>query len=187
MHLTRLATTRFQKPSDHVAEASAVMGKLTLSDLFALSRDLAYRSLHLNPNSAIALTIAAWTETALSQPDKALQLLRRAERLSPRDPRGWFMAAAISFAHFELGQYPEAAASAKRAAAQNPRSAIVLRLLAASLAMAGERRPAADVIKELLKIDPQLTISRHRARLRFLPEAVWRNYAEGLRLAGLPR
>jgi TolB-like protein/Tfp pilus assembly protein PilF len=149
------------------------------------SRDLAYRSLHLNPNSAIALTIAAWTETALSQPDKALQLLQRAERLSPRDPRAWFMAAATSFAHFELGQYTEASECAKRAAAQNPRSAIVLRLLAASLAMVGERGQAAEVIKELLKIDPQLTIAKQRARLSFLPEAVWQSYAEGLRLAGL--
>jgi TolB-like protein/Flp pilus assembly protein TadD len=149
--------------------------------------DLAYRSLHLNPNSAIALTIAAWTETALSQPDKALQLLQRAERLSPRDPRAWFMAAATSFAHFELAQYPQATASAKRAAAQNPRSAIVLRLLAASLAMAGERRQAAEVVKELLKIDPQLTISKHHARLSFLPAAIWRTYAEALRLAGLPQ
>src|SRR5262249_23153717 len=52
--------------------------------------DLAYRSLALNPNAAMAMVMAGLSETSLGNPEKGLGLLRSAERLSPRDPRGWF-------------------------------------------------------------------------------------------------
>jgi len=149
------------------------------------AKELLDRSLHLNPNSAMALTIAAWNQ-ALVDPPAALELLRRAERLSPRDPRAWVMAAAGAFAHYIAGQFKDAASLAKKALAQNPRSARALRLLAASLAKLGERDRAAAAIQEVVAIDPQLTISKVRRRLRHWPESAWNSYSEGLRLAGLP-
>jgi tetratricopeptide (TPR) repeat protein len=96
------------------------------------------------------------------------------------------MDAAKAFAYFVAGQFEEAAAAAKKGLAQNPRSARALRLLAASLARLGQRDNAAAAIRELLAIDPHITISRVRQRLRHWPESVWNSYAEGLRLAGLP-
>ncbi|MGH8703088.1 MAG: winged helix-turn-helix domain-containing protein [Burkholderiales bacterium] len=150
------------------------------------AKDVVYRSLHLNPNSAIALTIAAWIEAPLPNPGKALQLLQRAERLSPRDPRAWFMATAAALAHFVDGAYDQSALFAKKALAQNPRFAIALRLLAASLAKTGELDQAAETMKKVLEIEPQLTASKLRARLPFMPQSIWTNLAEGLRLAGLP-
>ena len=84
------------------------------------ARELLGRSLQLNPNSAIALTTAAWNEAMLGNPQKALELLERAERLSPRDPRAWYMASAAALTHFAAGRFEEAVACAKRALAQNP-------------------------------------------------------------------
>jgi TolB-like protein len=150
------------------------------------ARDVAYRSIHLNPNSAIALTIAAWIEAPLLNPAIALLLLQRAERLSPRDPRAWSMATARSLAHFVEENYVQSAASAKAALAQNPRFAIALRLLAASLAKMGSVDQAAEAMRKVLDIEPQLTASRLRARLLFMPESLWKNLSEGLVLAGLP-
>jgi TolB-like protein/class 3 adenylate cyclase len=149
------------------------------------ARELLDRSLRLNPNSAMALTIAAWNQT-FQNPVAALELLRRAERLSPRDPRAWVMDATRAFAYFVGGQFEDAAAAAKKGLAQNPRSARALRLLAASLARLGQLDNAAAAIQELLAIDPHITISRVRQRLRHWPESVWNSYSEGLRLAGLP-
>ena len=149
------------------------------------AKELLDRSLRLNPNSAMALTIAAWNQ-AIQNPGMALELLRRAERLSPRDPRAWVMDAQRAFAHFVAGQYKDAAAAAKKGLAQNPRSARALRLLAASLARLGEREQAAVAIRELLTIDPQLTISKVHLHLRHWPEPVWHRYSESLRIAGLP-
>jgi TolB-like protein/Tfp pilus assembly protein PilF len=150
------------------------------------AKDIAYRSIHLNPNSAIALTIAAWIEAPLPNPRTALQLLQRAERLSPRDPRAWSMATAQALAHFVEGNYEQSANCAKRALAQNPRFAIALRLLAASLAKTGELHQSADAMRKVLEVEPQLTTTKLRARVPFMPESIWKNLEEGLILAGMP-
>ena len=79
------------------------------------AKELAYRSLQLNPNSAIALAQTGRIETALGNCAKALELLLRADRLSPRDPRGWFIAACLGFAYYKERRYEEAVAAAKKA------------------------------------------------------------------------
>ena len=63
-----------------------------------LAKELAYRSLQLNPNSAIALAMTGWIETTLGNTDKSLELLHRADRLSPRDPRTWFITTGLAMA-----------------------------------------------------------------------------------------
>jgi hypothetical protein len=56
-----------------------------------------------------------------------------------------------------------------------------------SLARLGELDRAAEVIRQVLAIEPGLTISKMRARLHFWPEGgAWNKHAEALRLAGLP-
>jgi TolB-like protein/cytochrome c-type biogenesis protein CcmH/NrfG len=151
-----------------------------------LAKELAYRSLQLNPNSAIALAMTGWIETILGNTDKSLELLRRADRLSPRDPRTWFITTGLAMAYFTSEQFAESVIWSKKALAQNPRSAVALRLLAAALARLGQKEQANDAVRELLKIEPQLTISGLRARMRMLEAAVWARFSEGLRLAGLP-
>jgi TolB-like protein/Tfp pilus assembly protein PilF len=150
------------------------------------AKQFADRSLQLNPNSAIALAIAAWIEVGVGDWAKALELAHRAERLSPRDPRGWFIATVIGLAHFHAGHFEEAESHLKKALVQNSRSATALRILAASLANLGRRDEAAAVVQEALKIDPQFTISKFRTRSVFLAESVRTRVADALRLAGLP-
>lgn len=150
------------------------------------AKQLAYGSLTLNPNSAAALAVAAIVESNLADQGKALELFGRAERLNPRDPRGWAFAGSIAVAHLVHGQFDKAAAISEAALLQNPRHAVALRALAASLAKMGQREAAAATLRKLLKIDPNLTISGLRARLMFMNQSVWQSYADGLRLAGLP-
>ena len=151
------------------------------------ARELAYRSLRLNPNSAIALAITAWMEAQMGNPAKAIEMYQRAERLSPLDPRGWLIATGLGMAFFHQERFEEAASWAERALVDNPRCTIALRTLAGSLAKAGRREQAAVVVQKLLKIEPQLTLSIWRARLRWLDETPWGNrYVEALRMAGLP-
>jgi TolB-like protein/Flp pilus assembly protein TadD len=150
------------------------------------ARELLGRSLQLNPNSAIALTTAGWNEAMLGNPQKALELLQRAERLSPRDPRAWYMASAAALAHFAAGRFEEAVACAKRTLAQNPRFTRTLRVLAASLAKLGQIEGARQVMQDMLRIEPHLTVTKLRWRLRHMDESVLSPFLEGLRLAGLP-
>jgi len=151
-----------------------------------LARELAYRSLQLNPNSAIALATTGWIEAILNEPVKALEHLRRADRLSPRDPRTWFIATGVGMAHYIGDQFDEAIVWLRKALAQNPRSAIALRLLAASLTHLGRKDLASEAVRELLRIEPHLTISSLRARFQVLDRNVWKKFSEDLRLAGLP-
>jgi len=78
------------------------------------AKELAYGSLGLNPNSAIAMTIAGLTEVMSGNPGKTLELSQRAQRLSPRDPRAWFIQAVRSLAYLTNGEFEEAASTAKK-------------------------------------------------------------------------
>jgi tetratricopeptide (TPR) repeat protein len=148
--------------------------------------ELASHSLAINSNSAMALTLLAWIESCLGNQARALELFQRAGRLSPRDPRGWFIACGMASAHFMDGRYAEAVTWAKTSLMYNSRYAIGLRHLAAGLAMQGDIDAAAAVMRELLEIEPALSLSKLRARLMFMNDWCWSRYAEGLRRAGLP-
>jgi TolB-like protein/Flp pilus assembly protein TadD len=151
------------------------------------ARDLANRSLRLNPNSAIALAITAWAEMQMGHFGKAIELLHRAERLSPRDPRGWLIATGLGSAHFYEGHFDEAASWAEAALFQSPRFTVALRLLAASLARLGQQEKAAVAVQKLLNIEPKFTLAELRKRVRFLDGTPWGNrFLDALRLAGLP-
>jgi TolB-like protein len=151
------------------------------------ARELAYRSLRLNANSAIALAIAGWTENQMGNPSKAIELFHSAERLSPRDPRGWLIETGLGAAYFNAGHFKEAVSWSEAALVHNPRFTVALRTLAAGLAKLGQGEKAAAIVQELLNIEPQLTLSNLRARVRFLDETPWGNaLLDALRLAGLP-
>jgi tetratricopeptide (TPR) repeat protein len=151
------------------------------------SRELIYRSLEINPNSAVALSVAGRIEASFGHIDKALELLARAERLSPRDPRGWFMiGGGMAYAYFQAGRYEEAIAASKKALMQNPRFTVALRNLAASLVRQGKQDEARAAMRDLLAIEPQLTVARLRGRMMNVEERRWNEYADALRGAGLP-
>jgi TolB-like protein len=151
------------------------------------AHELAYRSLRQNSNSAIALTIAAWTEMIMGNEGKAIELYHRANRLSPRDPRGWLIATGLGFAHFYVGRFDEAKSWAEKALAQNPRCAMALRCHAASLANLGQRDKAAAAAQQMLRIEPQFTLSSYRANVRVLADSPWgARLLDALRLAGFP-
>jgi TolB-like protein len=150
------------------------------------ARELVHHSLELNPNSAIASAIAGEIEANLGNTDEALELLFRATRLSPRDPRGWFITSKMAWAYTVGGQFDEAISAANKVLNQNPRSAYALRFLAANLARQGRLDRAAAAIRQVLSIEPRLTLAKLRARLMFIEETVWLEYSAALRLAGLP-
>jgi Flp pilus assembly protein TadD len=150
------------------------------------ANELAYRSLQLNPNSAIALTVTAWTEMIMGNPGRAIELYHRADRLSPRDPRVWMIATGLGWAHFYDGRFAEARSWAEKALNHNPRFATALRCLAVSLAQFGESEKASAAVKEMLKIEPRFALSTFRAQLRVPDGAQVDRLFDALRLAGFP-
>jgi tetratricopeptide (TPR) repeat protein len=82
--------------------------------------------------------------------------------------------------------YPEAITWAEKALVQNRRFAVALRVLAVALVKVGQRDRAAEVVQELLAIEPELTISGFLTRIPVPLESMARTYTEALRAAGLP-
>jgi TolB-like protein len=150
------------------------------------AEELANRSLAINPNSAMALSCLGWLETCNANLTKGLELLRRAERLSPRDPRGWFIFTGLAAVHFYGDRFDEAVLYSRKALIHNPRLAIALRFLAASLGRQGNRKEATAVVREILDIEPHLTVTKLRARTIFLSDWCWSRFSKGCLAAGLP-
>ncbi len=150
------------------------------------AHELFRRSLMINPNSAMALTLSGWIETMRGNQNQGRKMIERARRLSPRDPRGWFMSGAMAIAAIIEENYPEAIIWAEKALVQNRRFAVALRVLAVALVNVGQRDRAAQVVQDMLKIEPELTISGFLTRIPVPLASMARAYAEALRAAGLP-
>jgi len=120
-------------------------------------------------------------------PRKALELFYRAERLSPRDPRGWFITGGIAMAYLHEGRLDEAISACRRTLNLNPRQAGLLRTLAACLVKQGRQSEAAEVARKVLDADPQLTLTKLGARAIYLMNSkTWNEFSAALRIAGIP-
>ena len=148
--------------------------------------ELFSRSLAINPNSAMALTLSGWVEVMRGNQSTGRTMLERALRLNPHDPRGWFVSGAMAIAAVNDEDYPQAIHWAEIALAQNRRFAVALRVLTVALVNAGERDRAAQVAQELLKVEPGFSISGFLSRIPFPVESMANTYAKAFRVAGVP-
>jgi tetratricopeptide (TPR) repeat protein len=148
--------------------------------------ELFSRSLAINPNSATALALAGWIETMRGEQVAGRALLERARRLNPLDPHGWFVCGALAIADIIDGDYRGAITWADKALVQNRRFAVALRALAVALVNVGAHDRAAQVVEELLTIEPELTVSAFFTRIPVPVAAMAQTYATALRAAGLP-
>ncbi|QEE41655.1 MULTISPECIES: winged helix-turn-helix domain-containing protein [unclassified Methylobacterium] len=150
------------------------------------ARDLFRRSLLLNPNSAMALTLAGWIETTCGNGLEGPDMVVRAQRLNPRDPRGWLMAGVMAVADLIDENHAGAIEWADRALAQNRRFAVALRVLAVANVKLGRLDRAREAVATLLTVEPRLTVSGFLTRIPFPLESTAKIYAEALARAGLP-
>ena len=146
------------------------------------------RARDLNPNFATAW-YASGTVRAFrgGEPDRAIDHLTRAIRLSPFDPLMFAMLGMMAFAHVGAGRYEEAAGWAEKAVLERPNVSATLRGAVVSNALAGRRQEAERALERLLVLDPGLRVRDVRSRTGSFgrPEDLAR-YEEGLRRAGLP-
>ena len=150
------------------------------------ARDLFRRSLLINPNSAMALTLAGWIETMCGNQSADREMVVRAQRLNPRDPRGWLMSGVMAIAAVIDGNYAEALRWAEQALGQNRRFAVALRVAAVAYVKLGQQDRARHAVQQLLQIEPELTISGFLARVPVPLESMAKTYADALKVAGLP-
>jgi adenylate cyclase len=148
---------------------------------------LVERALALNSNFGTAWAARGWMKICLGEPDKAIEDLSMAMRLSPLDPRLFVWHFFMSLSHYCAGRYGDAVEWAEKALRDQPNFASALRMLAAGNALRGSVEDAHKIMLLYRQLDPELRASRledvmppfHRAQDRS-------KYVEGLRMAGLP-
>jgi len=102
------------------------------------------RALALDPNAANAVGGLGYTYSALRQPEKAIEFIDKAIRLSPHDPALSFWYNTKSNAYLLLQQYDQAIEWARRSIAINPNFAGPYAVLTAALASTGHSSEARD-------------------------------------------
>jgi adenylate cyclase len=145
------------------------------------------RALLLNPNSAVAFHFRSWMKGWIGEPDQAIDDGLRAMRLDPLAV-GLFLfyvQASIAYGHFFAGRYGEASIWAERSI-QEQISPVALRVLAASLALAGKLEQARGAAVHLMHLDPALRVSQIKGMIPIRRPDDLARLEEGLRLAGLP-
>ena len=150
------------------------------------ARELFRRSLLANPNSSIALTMFGWVEAVNGNPAECRKMIERAQRLNPRHPHDWLMSTGMTIANIADKRFDEAVVWGEKALAQYPHSAVVLRAFIVALVHSGNAERAREIVRQLLAIEPALTISAWRKSIAIGDESLIATYEDGLRKAGLP-
>jgi TolB-like protein len=150
------------------------------------ARAFATRSIEINANCAAALALAGWIEVTADNSEIAFELIGQANRLNPRDPRDWFTLTAMAAACLAARRFEEAVLWARRSLVRNPRFSATMRILSSSLATLGQTEEAADLLRRVYDIEPDLTLRCLRSRMTYMHPNVWEILSSGLRLAGMP-
>jgi TolB-like protein len=162
--------------------AVAVFGKQ-----YDRGRGLIDRSLVLNPNSADAWCISGWHYIFAGEPLRGLTDLDRARRLSPFDPLTFYVYTAICAAYLNLREFDQAIHWGRKALQERPGFAAPLRQLAAAFAYSGRMAEAKEMIRDLLEVEPGLTVTIvDESRCNVHHATIRKHFLDGLRLAGLP-
>ena len=181
-----IAARRALDLDDRDAWARTAMG---LVDLISYRHDQAIarfeRATDLNPSLAHAHAALGQALTLAGDPERADAPIRRAIRLSPRDPFIVYWYAHLGLAAFAAERYEEAIDWAGKTIQQNPNFPGAYRLLASSFAHLGRQAEARQALEQLLRLMPGMKAIDVRRQVPFKHTAVMERYLDGLRKAGL--
>jgi adenylate cyclase len=167
------------------ADAYAVLGlyRLSLSEHEA-ARENINKSVQLAPNHAINIAISAAILNKCGQPEKAIERIRKAMRLSPVYP-SWNLAL-LGQAYRLAGKIDLAIETYNEFINLEPESLEAQIALAQIFGETNQPDQAAVSAKEVLRLNPDFSIKNYVADLAYSDPAENLRFADGLRKAGLP-
>jgi adenylate cyclase len=187
VELERLARRALTLANDDaVALYSGGWALVHVADSFEEGAAAIERALTLNWNMTNAWHLSAWTKLYIGEPDKAVEHFSRAMRLNPLDPYFERMETGTIAAHLLAGRYETSSLLAQAALQQYPNSLPLLRVAAASCALAEKMFEAKKIVTRICQLDAPSPLSRavHFAPFR-RPGDISR-YRDALQKAGLP-
>ena len=143
-------------------------------------------SLEINPNSARAHDFAGWLLCYAGDAKSALEHFDDSINLSRIDTFTFRALAGKAFSLLFLGEIENAVEFAKRSIVANPNFTPCHRVLAIALALCGQHNEARDIIEDLLRRVPVLTVAKFSNQTRFVYPSYKELLLDGLGQAGLP-
>jgi TolB-like protein/Tfp pilus assembly protein PilF len=146
------------------------------------------KAIELNPNFALGHAGLGYGLAAGGDPERGLEALEQAHRLSPRDPFLAIYAPTVRYmALFALARYEEAVTVCRSAIAMHPKHAGAWRLLTVSLGLLGKAEEAKAALAQTLMLQPDLSLNHVESNTIYADPADRARFREGLLKAGLDR
>jgi TolB-like protein/Tfp pilus assembly protein PilF len=142
------------------------------------------QAIALAPNHSENLAMLAAALNKLGQPERSYELITKAMRLSPIYP-GWYLNVLATACRL-LGRNDAAIAAFEEGISRNPDYLGLHVGLASTLGELSRPEDAKKPVAELLRLDPDFSISKYMAGLSYRDPAEFERFADGLRSAGLP-
>jgi tetratricopeptide (TPR) repeat protein len=143
-------------------------------------------AVEVNPSDCMAWLLKGTMHSFLGQGEKAIQAAERALRLSPLDPRRSYYDCLVASIYCAANQFDRAIDLSKRSLRVNRLHSSTLRTLICALALSDRVAEARQMRAELMKLEPNLTVSGYLARHPAGAFRTGQTWARALRLAGVP-
>jgi len=144
------------------------------------------KSVELNPSFVLGHAGLGYALACGGEPERGLQALEQAERLSPRDPFLAFYAPTVRYmALFALERYEEAIAVCRATSELHPNHAGAWRLMTVSLGLLGRIDEARQALAHTMILQPDLSGDHVEKNTVFANPADRSRFLLGLRKAGL--
>jgi adenylate cyclase len=144
------------------------------------------RSVDLSPNFALAYAGLGYALACGGQPQRGLDALDRARRVSPLDPLLAVYEPVVRYmALFALERYEEAIAVCRSVAARHPNHAGARRLMTVSLGLLGRVDEARESLARTLALQPGFSTDHVAYNTVFAKASDRFRFLKGLRTAGL--
>lgn len=145
------------------------------------------RALAACPNSSLAWILSSGTLSYVGRTEQAVRHAERGLRLSPFDQSLFYYYMFLGLAHYASGNYGKAIKWGRMSMSENPSYTANLRILAASLAALNRGDEIKQVTTDLLRLEPEFTITKYEQDLQpFRDPVIKARYLDHLRATGLP-
>ena len=144
------------------------------------------RGIENNPSFAQGYYLISMAQMFAGQPEKAIESIGRALRLSPRDFQIARMLSAAAMAHAMAGQNETAVEFGENAVARAPENPLAHRNLAIPLTNLGRMDEAKAALSNLLRLIPDYSVEKFGTTMPFKDLEDLERAVAGLRELGLP-
>jgi tetratricopeptide (TPR) repeat protein len=144
------------------------------------------RATELNPSLAMGHSLFGGALMLDGQSREAIASIKRAVRISAKDPMLFAWLSQLGFAHYMVRDYMKAVELTTRAVQEAPHNPPAQRNHACVLAQLGRTEEARTALAQFLKLSPGFTAEAARHSLPFRDDTDFEHFVDGLRKAGLP-